>query len=76
MVFAVDIVSVLTDSQNPAVYWRVLKKRFMDEGANETITKCNGLKMQAADGKMRVTDTADTETMFRFIQSIPSPTTP
>ena len=69
----VDVVSVLTDSRNPAVYWRVLKKRLTDEGASETVTKCNGLKMQAADGKMRVTDTADTETMFRLIQSIPSP---
>jgi hypothetical protein len=69
----VDVVSVLTDSQNPAVYWRVLKKRLMDEGARETVTKCNGLKMRAADGKMRVTDMSDTETMFRLIQSIPSP---
>ncbi len=69
----VDVVSVLTESQNPAVYWRVLKKRLMDEGANETVTKCNGLKMRAADGKMRVTNMADTETMFRLIQSIPSP---
>ncbi|MCX5749255.1 MAG: Bro-N domain-containing protein [Candidatus Saganbacteria bacterium] len=69
----VDIVAVLTDSQNPAVYWRVLKKRLLDEGANETVTKCNGLKMPAADGKMRITDMADTETMLRLIQSVPSP---
>lgn len=68
----VDVVSVLTESRNPAVYWRVLKKRLLDEGADETVTKCNGLKMPAADGKMRVTDMADTETMFRIIQSIPS----
>ena len=61
----VDIVSVLTDSQNPAVYWRVLKKRLMDEGSNETVTKCNGLKMPAADGKMRVTDMADIETILK-----------
>ena len=69
----VDAVAVLTDSQNPAVYWRVMKKRLIDEGALETVTKCNGLKMLAADGKMRLTDMADTETMFRLIQSIPSP---
>ncbi|MCD4812862.1 hypothetical protein K8S19_04135 [bacterium] len=64
----VDVVSVLTNSQNPVVYWRVLKKRLTDEGANETVTKCNGLKMSAADEKMRVTDMADTETMFRNFQ--------
>ena len=69
----VDVVTALTESQNPAVYWRVLKKRLLDEGGSETVTKCNGLKMPAADGKMRVTDMADTETMFRVIQSIPSP---
>ena len=69
----VDIVEVLTESKNPAVYWRVLKKRLQKEGANETVTKCNGLKMRAVDGKMRITDMADTETMFRLIQSIPSP---
>mgnify|MGYP001576261510 FL=1 len=69
----VDIISVLTKSDNPQVYWRVLKKRLLDEGSNETVTKCNGLKMIAEDGKMRLTDVADTETMFRIIQSIPSP---
>jgi hypothetical protein len=69
----VDVVSVLTDSTNPAVYWRVLKKRLIEEGSGQTVTKCNGFKMKAADGKMRVTDMADTETMFRIIQSIPSP---
>ena len=69
----VDVVTALTESQNPAVYWRVLKKRLLDEGGSETVTKCNGLKMPAADGKMRVTDMADTETMFLIIQSIPSP---
>ena len=69
----VDVVAVLSDSDNPPVYWRVLKKRLLDEGSNETVTKCHGLKMLAADGKMRVTDMADTETMFRIIQSIPSP---
>lgn len=69
----IDVVAVLTDSDNPTVYWRVLKKRLKDEGANETVTKCNGLKMLAPDGKMRVTDCANTETMFRLVQSIPSP---
>ncbi|EKU90238.1 BRO-N domain-containing protein [Bacteroides oleiciplenus] len=68
----VDVVAVLTDSSNPQTYWRVLKKRLLSEG-NETVTNCNGLKMQAADGKMRMTDVADTEQLFRLIQSIPSP---
>ena len=67
----VDVVAVLTDSSNPQTYWRVLKKRLLAEG-NETVTNCNGLKMQAADGKMRLTDVADTEQLFRLIQSIPS----
>ena len=69
----VDIIAVLTDSENPQVYWRVLKKRLIDEGSNETVTKCNGLKMVAPDGKKRMTDTADVETLFRIIQSVPSP---
>ena len=68
----VDVISVLTESANPQVYWRVLKKRLLKEG-NETVTNCNGLKMLAADGKMRMTDVADTEQLFRLIQSIPSP---
>lgn len=68
----VDVIEVLTDSPNPQVYWRVLKKRLKDEG-NETVTNCNGLKMEAIDGKMRLTDVADTEQLFRLIQSIPSP---
>ncbi|OGY45972.1 MAG: hypothetical protein A2663_04615 [Candidatus Buchananbacteria bacterium RIFCSPHIGHO2_01_FULL_46_12] len=69
----VDVIAALTDSENPPVYWRVLKKRLIDEGSGETVTKCNGLKMTATDGKMRLTDVADAETMFRLIQSIPSP---
>ncbi len=69
----VDVIATLTDSDNPQVYWRVLKKRLLDEGLNETVTKCNGLKMIAEDGKMRETDVADTETLLRLIQSIPSP---
>jgi hypothetical protein len=68
-----DVISALTDSKNPQVYWRVLKKRLIGEGSSETVTKCNGLKMKAPDGKMRITDVADTETLFRLIQSIPSP---
>jgi len=68
----VDVVGVLTDSPNPQVYWRVLKKRLKDEG-NQTVTNCNALKMRAADGKLRRTDCADTEQLFRLIQSIPSP---
>lgn len=68
----VDVVAVLTGSPNPQTYWRVLKKRLKDEG-NETVTNCNGLKMPAADGKMRMTDVADTEQVLRIIQSIPSP---
>ncbi len=68
----VDVIAILTDSDNPQVYWRVLKKRLLAEG-NETVTNCNGLKMQAPDGKMRMTDVANTEQLFRLIQSIPSP---
>ena len=68
----VDVVEVLTNSPNPQVYWRVLKKRLLEEG-NETVTNCNGLKMLAPDGKMRLTDVANTEQLFRLIQSIPSP---
>ena len=68
----VDVVAILTDSSNPQTYWRVLKKRLKEEG-NETVTNCNALKLEAADGKMRLTDVADTEQLFRLIQSIPSP---
>ena len=68
----VDVCAVLTESKDPQTYWRVLKNRLKKEG-NETVTNCNSLKMQAADGKMRMTDVADTEQLFRLIQSIPSP---
>jgi DNA-damage-inducible protein D len=68
----VDVIAILTGSNNPQVYWRVMKKRLSDEG-NETVTNCNGLKMPAADGKQRLTDVADTEQLLRLIQSIPSP---
>lgn len=69
----VDVVAALSASENPQTYWRVMKKRLIDEGSGETVTKCNALKMMAIDDKMRLTDVADTETMFRIIQSIPSP---
>ena len=68
----VDVVGVLTESKDPQVYWRKLKQRLKEEG-NETVTNCHGLKLRAADGKMRLTDVADTEQIFRIIQSIPSP---
>ncbi len=67
----VDIVQVLTDSDNPQTYWRVLKKRLRDEG-NESVTNCNALRLPASDGKMRLTDVADVEQLLRLIQSIPS----
>ena len=68
----VDVVAILTESADAAAYWRKLKQRLKAEG-NETVTKCHGLKMLAADGKMRLTDVADTTQLFRLIQSIPSP---
>ena len=68
----VDVVGVLTDSLDPNNYWKVLKNRLKKEG-NETVTNCNRFKLKAADGKMRLTDVADTEQLFRLIQSIPSP---
>ncbi len=68
----VDIIAVLTDSIDPFAYWRKLKERLKKEG-NETVTNCHALKMEAADGKMRFTDVADTEQLLRLIQSIPSP---
>lgn len=68
----IDVVGVLTNSADPNNYWKVLKSRLKKEG-NETVTNCNRLKMLAADGKMRLTDVADTEQLFRLIQSIPSP---
>ena len=68
----VDVIAVLSESIDPNAYWRKLKQRLKAEG-NETVTNCHGLKMQAPDGKMRLTDVADTEQLFRLIQSIPSP---
>lgn len=68
----VDVVGALTDSPDPRNYWKVLKHRLKEEG-NETVTNCNRLKMLAPDGKMRLTDIADTKQILRIIQSIPSP---
>ena len=68
----VDVIAVLTDSKDPAAYWRKLKQRMREEGS-ETVTNCHGLKMTADDGKKRLTDVADTEQLLRIIQSIPSP---
>ena len=67
-----DVIGVLTESPDPRNYWKVLKNRLIAEG-NETVTNCNQLKLLAADGKMRLTDVADVEQLFRLIQSIPSP---
>lgn len=64
----VDVVGILTDSVDPTAYWRKLKQRLKEEG-NEIVTNCHGLKMRAADGKKRLTDVADTEQLFRLIQS-------
>ena len=68
----VDVCAVLTESVNPTAYWRKLKQRLKAEG-NETVTNCHALRMKAADGKLRLTDVADTEQLFRLIQTIPSP---
>lgn len=71
----VDVVAILTnnDYQHARNYWKVLKSRLIDEGGNEAVTKCNQLKLIAEDGKLRATDCANLETIFRIIQSIPSP---
>ena len=68
----IDVVGILSGSDNPRNYWKVLKHRLVKEG-NETVTNCNQLKLRSEDGKMRLTDVADTEQIFRIIQSIPSP---
>jgi hypothetical protein len=72
----VDVVGVLTEQPTPrnaSTYWAVMKKRLVEEGANQLLTNCKQLKMTAADGKKRLTDVADTEQLLRIIQSIPSP---
>ena len=71
----VDVIQVLTDQPTPrkaSTYWAVLKKRLREEGADELLTNCKQLKLQAADGKMRATDVADTEQLLRIVQSVPS----
>lgn len=68
----VDVCNVLTDSVDGRKYWNKLKQRLVEEG-NETVTNCHQLKMLASDGKMRLTDVANTEQLLRIIQSIPSP---
>jgi len=68
----VDVVAVLTDSKDAGAYWRKLKQRLKAEGS-EVVTNCHALKLEASDGKKYATDCANTEIMFRIIQSIPSP---
>ena len=68
----VDVITVLTDSKNPAAYWRKLKQRLKAEG-NESVTNCHGLKLKGVDGKRRLTDVATTEQFLRLIQAVPSP---
>ncbi len=68
----IDVIEILTESLDPAHYWRTLKSRMTLEG-NETVTNCVAFKMKAKDGKMRITDTLDTKGILRLIQSIPSP---
>lgn len=70
----VDVIAILIekDYQNARKYWKVLKGRLINEGASEPVTKCYQLKMQAEDGKMRLTDVADAQTMLRIVQSVPS----
>lgn len=68
----VDVIAILTESLDSKAYWRKLKQRLKEEG-NESVTNCHALKLRAADGKMRLTDVADTEQLFRIIQSVPSP---
>lgn len=68
----VDVIEVLTESNDPAHYWRTLKSRMLQEG-NETITNCDTFKLKAKDGKMRNTDMLDTKNIFRLIESIPNP---
>jgi len=68
----VDVIKVLTESDDPSHYWRTLKSRMIKEG-NETVTNCDSFKLKAKDGKMRNTDMLDTKNIFRLIESVPSP---
>ena len=69
----VDVIAQLTESPDPGAYWRVLKGRLKKEGSEQTVTDCYALKLKAKDGRMRKTDCANVETLFRLIQSVPSP---
>jgi hypothetical protein len=69
----IDVIGVLTDAPKPRMYWADMKRRIQDEGFIEVLAKCQQLKMTAPDGKLRSTDAADTETLLRIIQSVPSP---
>ena len=68
----IDVIEILTESENPRDYWKVLKHRLAKEGS-EVVTNCNQLKLPAADGKMRLTDVLDTKGILRLVQSVPSP---
>ena len=68
----IDVIEILTESENPRDYWKVLKYRLAKEGS-EVVTNCNQLKLPAADGKMRLTDVLDTKGILRLVQSVPSP---
>ena len=70
-VSVIDVVAVISKSDNPRKYWNKLKQSLREEG-NETVTNCHQLKLKAQDGKYRLTDVCDTEGMFRIIESIPS----
>jgi hypothetical protein len=69
----IDVIAILTDSAAPRKYWNAMKARITEEGFVEASTKCRQLKLRASDGKARATDAADTETLLRIIQSVPSP---
>ncbi|MGB4626329.1 MAG: Bro-N domain-containing protein [Erysipelotrichaceae bacterium] len=69
----IDVVAVLTESKNPRDYWYRVKKRMTEEEQSQLSTFCRQLKLKANDGKMRMTDVADMQGIFRIIQSIPSP---
>lgn len=69
----IDVIGVLTDAPRPRMYWADMKRRIQEEGFREVLAKCQQLKMRAADGKYYRTDAADTETLLRIIQSVPSP---
>lgn len=68
----IDVIEILTESENPRDYWKVLKHRLAKEGS-EVVTNCNQLKLPATDGKMRLTDVLDTKGILRLVQSVPSP---